>query len=109
MHEALAPVVAGDLIGGRYRVEALIGQGGMAVVYRARHTGTGGACALKLIHPHLVRSPKLIELFLREARVGGRIGPSPHFVEVFDAGADEERGILFMVMELLEGENLEQW
>ena len=87
-----APVAAGDLIDGRYLVESPLGSGGMAVVYRARHTGTGVMCALKLVHPHLVARSELRALFLREARVGGRIGKSPHVVDVLDAGFDLERG-----------------
>ena len=100
-------VAPGDLIDGRYLVESLLGAGGMAVVHRARHTGTGAVCAIKLVHPHLVPRPELVELFLREARVGGRIGKSPHVVEVFDAGFDPERGVPYLVMELLAGETLE--
>jgi TPR repeat protein len=102
-----APVAPGDLIDGRYLVEALLGSGGMAVVYRARHTGTGAACALKLVHPHLVPRSELRELFLREARVGGRIGKNRHFVDVVDAGYDTARAQPYLVMELLEGETLE--
>jgi TPR repeat protein len=102
------PVAAGDLVDGRYLVEASIGSGGMGVVYRSRHTGTGVACALKLVHPHLVARREASDLFLREARVGGRIGRSPHIVEVIDAGFDVARGVPYLVMELLSGETLEE-
>ena len=102
-----AQVAPGDLIDGRYLVESLLGAGGMAVVHRARHTGTGALCAIKLVHAHLVPRPELVQLFLREARVSGRIGKSPHVVEVFDAGFDPDRGVPYLVMELLAGETLE--
>lgn len=96
----------GDVVGGRYRLEARLGQGGMAVVYRATHLGTGKSCALKLVHPHLVMRRELVELFLREAQITGRIGDNPHIVNVFDAGADEASGVPFLAMELLSGETL---
>ena len=83
-----AQTAVGEVVGGRYRIEARLGQGGMAVVYRATHIGTGKACALKLVHPHLVTRPELVELFVREAQITGRIGDNPHIVDVFDAGAD---------------------
>ena len=109
MHAPKAPVAPGDLIDGRYHIEALLGTGGMAVVYRARHTGTQAPCALKLVHPHLVPRRALVQLFLKEARVGGRIGKSPHVVDVLDAGFDPDRGVPYIAMELLEGETLEEW
>ena len=104
-----AQVAPGDLIDGRYHVEAPLGTGGMAIVYRARHTGTRAPCALKLVHPHLVTRRELVQLLLKEARVGGRIGKSPHVVEVLDAGFDQARGVPYIAMELLEGETLEEW
>ncbi len=78
----------------------------MAVVYRATHTGTGKACAIKLVHPHLVTRRELVDLFVREAQITGRIGNNPHIVDVFDAGADERTGVPFIAMELLSGETL---
>ena len=108
MTEAPTLIAAGDVIDGRYRVEALLGQGGMAVVYRARHVGTGSPCAVKLVHPHLVRRRELVELFLREAQVGARIGKNPHIVELFDAGIDPSREVPYLAMELLEGETVDE-
>src|SRR5215213_11301439 len=99
----------GDVIGSRYCIEAVLGQGGMAIVYQARNTGTGKACALKIVHPHLVTRPELVEMFVREAQVAGRIGESPYVVNVFDAGVDDRLGVPFMAMELLKGETLDQY
>src|SRR5258706_3249295 len=109
MNAGRAPVAPGDLIDGRYHIEAPLGQGGMPVVYRARRTGTGRACALKLVHPQLLTRRELVDMFLKEARVGGKIGASRHIVDVVDAGFDPARGVPYIAMDLLEGETLEQW
>jgi TPR repeat protein/serine/threonine protein kinase len=101
-------LAVGEVVGGRYRVEGELGRGGMAVVYRATHTGTGKPCALKVVHPHLVTRRELVELFVREAQITGRIGNNPHIVDVFDAGADDRTGVPFIAMELLSGETLAQ-
>ena len=97
----------GDVIGGRYQLEAVLGHGGMAIVYKARHTGTGKANALKIVHPNLASRPELVDMFVREARVAGRMGDHPNVVNVFDAGVDEQSRVPFMVMELLDGQTLE--
>jgi serine/threonine protein kinase len=102
-------IIIGDVIGSRYCIEAVLGQGGMAIVYQARNTGTGKACALKIVHPHLVTRPELVEMFVREAQVAGRIGESPYVVNVFDAGVDDRLGVPFMAMELLKGDTLDQY
>jgi len=106
---ARVSIIIGDVIGSRYCIEAVLGQGGMAIVYQARNTGTGKACALKIVHPHLVTRPELVEMFVREAQVAGRIGESPYVVNVFDAGVDDRLGVPFMAMELLKGDTLDQY
>jgi len=80
----------------------------MAVVYRARHTGTDRICALKFIRPALAGQPKTVELFLKEARIAGRIGSHPHIVDVLDSGLDEEREAPFIAMEMLSGDTLSE-
>jgi serine/threonine protein kinase len=102
-------IAVGDVIGGRYRVEAWIGQGSMASVARAKHLGTGKACALKFIHTHLAGRPEFVDLFLKEAQVGARIGSSPYIVEVFDSAIDGEREIPYLAMDFLKGESLDQY
>lgn len=104
-----APAAVGDIIAGRYRIDAWLGQGNMAVVFRATHLGTSQTCALKLVHSHLVERPEVREMFLKEAHVGARIGRNPHIVDVFDAGFDEARGVPYLAMELLEGEALDRY
>jgi serine/threonine protein kinase len=88
----------------RYVLELELDSGGFGVVWRARHTVTGRAVALKLLHPSRETSIDLVERFLREARILASIR-SPHVVQVLDAGMTEDRQI-FLAMELLEGENL---
>lgn len=104
-----APAAVGDIIAGRYRIDAWLGQGNMAVVFRATHLGTSQTCALKLVHSHLVERPEVRDMFLKEAHVGARIGRNPHIVDVFDAGFDEARGMPYLAMELLEGEALDRY
>lgn len=91
---------------GDYELIELIGRGGMAEVWRARHDGPGGATkgvALKLIHNHLAADPLYRELFIREAKLAMQLN-SPNIVQVFGVG--EERGELFLVMEWVQGHNL---
>lgn len=99
---------AGDVVAGHYVVEEMIDEGGMAVVYRATNSATGRACALKVLHAQLGDRTEFVELFAKEAKVSSVIGDSDHIVQVYDAGIDPERGIPFIVMELLEGETLER-
>ena len=65
--------VAGDVIGGKYRVVRVIGDGGMGTVYEARHEVLGTAVALKFLHAELARRAGLAQRFLQEARVSANI------------------------------------
>jgi hypothetical protein len=94
----------GKIIDGRYAVEAVLGEGGMGVVLRARHSFTGALSAVKLLHPRLRLQDSLAARFLAEARAPATIG-HPGIVRVTDAGRTPE-GDLYLVMELLEGETL---
>ena len=96
----------GELIGERYRIVRLIGDGGMGSVYEARHEMLNVPVALKFLHPELARRPGLVERFLREARVSASIR-SPHVTIVNDVARTVDGGA-FLVMELLEGESLQQ-
>jgi len=104
-----ANATPGEIIAGRYRIEGWVGQGNMAMVFRATHLGTGRACALKLVHAHLVERPEIQEMFVQEARIGGRIGKNPYIVDVFDVGIDSDRGVPFLAMDLLEGTTLDKY
>jgi len=97
-------LLPGAVLDGRWRIEALLGSGGMGAVYRAEHVHVGRKAALKVLHVDLRRSPAERERFRREARVASRLR-SPHVVEVLDFGEDEA-GRAYLAMELLEGEPL---
>ncbi len=90
-----------------FRVVRKLSEGGMGAVYVAVQLSTGRERALKLMHPELVGDAALRAKFVQEARIGARIA-SDHVVEVIAAGVDEETGVPFLAMELLEGEDLEK-
>ena len=92
----------GALVGGRFRVERLIGRGGMGEVYSARHVTTGKEVALKLIHTASGSGKEHVRRFMREARAATAI-EHPNVIEVFDV-FEEADGTPVMVMELLKGE-----
>ena len=96
---------SGDVIGGKYRVIRLIGDGGMGSVYEAHHEMLGTNVALKFLHSELARRPGLSSRFLQEARVSARI-QSPHVTRVTDVDQTPD-GSPFIVMELLSGESLQ--
>lgn len=94
----------GVVVGDRYEVEDLLGEGGMGVVMRARHRFTGERVALKMLHTHLALRRDLAARFLAEARAPAAIG-HPGIVRVLDAGT-AQNGEPYFAMELLEGEPL---
>jgi len=97
----------GYVVGSRYRLESILGEGGMAVVWTAVHTETDRKVALKLVRADFVRQPAVREMFVREARVAARIGKNEHIVDVLDAGVDDTLEVPFIAMELLEGHGLD--
>jgi serine/threonine-protein kinase len=96
----------GQTFAGKYRVERFLAHGGFGAVYAALHTETELRVALKVLWPHVLQSQEAVEQFKLEARVAGRVG-SEHIVRVFDAGLDEVTRMPYLVMELLEGQDLE--
>lgn len=94
----------GEVLDGKYRIEQLLGQGGMGAVYLATHLGTERPVALKIIAPEFMRNDEFIERFKREARAAGRLR-HPNVVDVTDFGF-ARRGheqIAYLVMEYLDG------
>jgi eukaryotic-like serine/threonine-protein kinase len=91
----------GDLIGGRYQLQARLGEGGMGSVWEATHTITRGRHALKFLRGHHGHRDDLRQRFVREARAASMVR-HPNVVEVRDL-FELEDGTLVMVMELLEG------
>jgi serine/threonine-protein kinase len=97
-----------QLIGGKYRVVRLIGRGGMGQVYEVEHVHTGEHLALKLLMTQTSQNDQMVERFKREARASARI-KSEHVVRVTDADVAHEYSDapFFLVMELLEGNDLD--
>ncbi|MGC4091141.1 MAG: serine/threonine-protein kinase [Polyangiaceae bacterium] len=96
----------GDLLAGKYRIERVLGAGGMAVVVAARHVQLQQLVAIKLLKPESLRQPGALERFLREARAVARLR-SEHVSRVLDVGTLES-GAPYMVMEFLEGRDLSE-
>jgi serine/threonine protein kinase len=96
----------GTVLGGKYVVERVIGQGGMGVVAAAYHVQLEQRVALKLMWPQATENPEAVSRFFREARAAARIS-SEHVVRVFDVGA-LENGAPYIAMEYLQGADLAQ-
>jgi serine/threonine protein kinase len=96
---ALAP---GTTVAG-YRIEALIGRGGMGAVYRAEEEGLGRKVALKVIAPELASDERFRERFLRESRIAASLD-HPHVIPIYQAGEDD--GLLYLAMRYVEGYDL---
>ena len=96
-----ADPLIGKVVAGRYRLEARLGEGGMGVVYRARHVLIERVVALKLIRPDLRGETHLRAWMLREARAANRVDHA-HIIDIHDIGETEE-GELYLVMEYLVG------
>ncbi len=94
----------GDIVAGRYRVERILGRGGMGVVVAARHTQLKQRVAVKFLLPQALRLPGARERFLREAQAAASI-PSEHVARVMDMGT-LATGAPYMVMEYLSGTDL---
>ncbi|MFT3766534.1 MAG: serine/threonine-protein kinase [Minicystis sp.] len=94
----------GDVLAGRFRVEQLLGAGGMGSVFAALDLRTGARVAIKLMLPEHVSSAELSGRFLREARAAASLS-SRHVARVYEVGQLPD-GALFMVMEMLEGRDL---
>jgi hypothetical protein len=94
----------GAILAGRYRLEEMVGQGGMGSVWRATHTGLGEQVAVKLVSANFVRSPEALRRFDTEAKSAAKLR-SRHVPHVFDNGVLDD-GTPYLVMELLHGESL---
>src|ERR671915_136211 len=94
----------GEILDDKYRLERLLGSGGMGAVYLATHLGTERYVALKLISPQFMRNREFVERFKREARAAGRLR-HPNVVDVTDFGfAHVKQGeVAYLVMEYLDG------
>ncbi|MEV5729826.1 Stk1 family PASTA domain-containing Ser/Thr kinase [Streptomyces pharetrae] len=100
MDTTLQDPLVGQLLDGRYRVEARIAVGGMATVYRAVDTRLDRVLALKVMHPTLAADASFVERFIREAKSVARLA-HPNVVQVFDQGA--EGSYVYLAMEYVAG------
>ncbi len=107
MHADLEQTADGTLAAGtclgKYQVVRLIGEGGMGAVYEGIHIAIGKKVALKVLSHELAADPDARARFLREAQLTSRVR-HPHAVDVTDVGSED--GLPFLVMELLDGEDL---
>lgn len=96
------PLRPGDVVGA-YEIVSLLGQGGMATVYRAFHARLNRHVAIKMIHPAHLEDPHLLSRFEREAQIVAAL-EHPHIVPVYDFS--EHDGEPYLVMKLIEGSTL---
>ncbi|PCC69080.1 serine/threonine protein kinase [Nannocystis exedens] len=101
-----APLGPGSVIDGRYKLEQPLGSGGMSTVYRGTHARTGGKLAIKLLDPRLSGKADMQQRCLAEARAMMDI-TSNHVVRAYDVGQTPS-GQVYIVMEYLEGEDLDR-
>ncbi|HET9621991.1 MAG TPA: serine/threonine-protein kinase, partial [Kofleriaceae bacterium] len=94
----------GSVLDDRYRIDGVLGTGGMGRVYRAEHTKIGKPVAIKVLHADLGRNREASQRFQREAIASGRLD-HPNIVGVSDFGVLDD-GACYLVMEVLEGESL---
>ncbi len=93
----------GDVIAGRYRIDGLLGSGGMGKVYRGQHLSLKMPIAVKVLHGYIAAKDEAGRRFYREARAATLLN-HPNVVHVLDFGVHE--GLLFLVMELIDGRSL---
>jgi serine/threonine-protein kinase len=103
----VSPVAPGDTLAGRYRVERIIGIGGMGVVVAARHLELDHLVAIKFLLPRVAENRDIVGRFTREARAAVKI-QNDHVARVTDVGTLES-GAPYMVMEYLDGTDLEDY
>lgn len=99
--DAVADPFIGKTLEGRYRIDGIIGRGGMGRVYRGTRVATGGAVAIKVIRAELASNLSAVKRFHREARSASMLS-HPHTIRIFDFG-QAESGELYMAMEYLSG------
>ena len=100
-------ISVGDVLEGKYEVQRVLGRGAMGLVYEAYHRNLKRSLAVKTLRAEFAGQTDLISRFQQEARAASSIG-HPGIVQIFDAGCTQD-GAHFIVMEKLEGQNLEEF
>ncbi len=103
---APSPLQLGDVLLGKYRVERVLGKGGMGMVLAVRHLTLGELFAVKVMLPEMLTNPLAVRRFLREAQASARLR-GEHVARVHDVGTFEN-GVPYMVLEYLEGSDLDR-
>ncbi len=103
---SLDQLVAGTVVGGRYRIERQLGRGGFGAVFLSSHVATRQELVLKILKPDLSEDPTQVQRFFNEARASSLLS-HPHTVRVFDFGQTDS-GLLYIAMERLHGKELAQ-
>ena len=96
----------GQVLAGKYRIDERLNEGGMGAVYRGTHVLMEKTVAVKVLRPSLAADEKIVARFSREARAASRIS-HPHALSVTDFGESED-GVVFLVMEYLDGKTLKE-
>ncbi|HKE59753.1 MAG TPA: protein kinase [Pyrinomonadaceae bacterium] len=104
--ETTVDSLVGQVLAGKYRIDERLSEGGMGTVYRGTHVLMDKTVAIKVLRPSLAADEKIVARFSREARAASRIS-HPNALSVTDFGEDE-KGIVFLVMEYLSGKTLKQ-
>ncbi len=102
--ESELSALVGTTVAGKYRVDRMIGRGGMGAVFQAANLAIGKRVALKFLDHEAAQNREACQRFQREAEAAG-MAESAHIVQIFDSGVTD-RGLPFLVMELLIGEDL---
>jgi serine/threonine-protein kinase len=104
--EASSASLVGTVLAGRYRIERLLGSGGMGSVYRAEHVLMRKACAVKVLHREMTQVQEVVARFEREAVAAARI-EHPNVAAATDFG-QLDNGSFYLVLEFIEGKSLNQ-
>jgi len=102
-----SPSFLGQVLDGKYKIDAKLGSGGMGDVYRATRLLIGDVVAIKILHPHLARDPQAAERFRREAVTATKLRHR-NVVGLYDVGISSAHNVPYILMELAEGFTLRQ-
>jgi serine/threonine protein kinase len=91
-------------VNNKYQILCLIGGGGMAHVYLARHRRSAGLFAIKVLAEHLCHDPRIVSRFEQEAQLAASLASHPNIVPIFDVGEGE--GLHYLVMQFITGEDM---